>query len=76
MFYYDTIKQEIVHKTQKDFMNEVANKISKRAFEKCFMKNSNIYKITSKIDKPRVYVEDKQYFLNECKGFLRKKYKS
>lgn len=75
-FYYDTIKQEIVHKTQKDFINEVANKISKGAFEKYFMKNSKIYKITSKIDKPRVYVEEKQYFLNECKGFLHKKYKS
>jgi hypothetical protein len=39
------------------------------------MKNSKIYKITSTLDKPRVYEEDKQYFLNECKGFLRKKYK-
>jgi hypothetical protein len=74
-FFYDVVKEELVHRTQKDFINEVANKISKGAFEKYFMKNSKIYKITSKLDKPRVYEEDKQYFLNECRGFLHKKYK-
>jgi len=74
-FFYDTTKDEIIHKTQKDFINEVANKLYKGAFEKLFMKNNEIYKITSKIDKPRAYQEDKQYFLNECKGFLHKKYK-
>ena len=74
-FFYDTTKEEIIHKTQKDFINEVSNKLYKGAFEKLFMKNNQIYKITSKIDKPRVYEENKQFFLNECKGFLHKKYK-
>jgi hypothetical protein len=74
-FFYDVIKEELFYRTQKEFINEVANKIAKGAFEKYFMKNSKIYKITSTLDKPRVYEEDKQYFLNECKGFLHKKYK-
>ena len=41
-FFYDVVKEELVHRTQKDFINEVANKISKGAFEKYFMKNNTI----------------------------------
>ena len=70
MVWFGVVKEELVHRTQKDFIDEVANKISKGAFEKYFMKNS---KITSKLDKPRVHEEDKQYFLNECRSFFTQK---
>ena len=36
------------------------------------MKNANIYKLTSRLDQPRVFEENGKFFLNECKGFLHK----
>jgi hypothetical protein len=73
-FCYDYIKDEFSHRTQKDFINEVCNKLYKNSFETLFMKNPKIYALSSRLDKPRIYTENGVFYINECKGFLHKTY--
>ena len=47
-FCYDYIKDEFSHRTQKDFINEVCNKLYKNSFETLFMKNPKIYALSSR----------------------------
>ena len=73
-YFYDVTTDEFVYKTQRDFINEVANKLDTKKFNIWFSKNPNIYKLTSNIHKPRIYEEGGQHYINECKGFLHKSY--
>ena len=81
-YYYDVLKEDFVHKTQKDFIAEVCNKIFDKSFQQLFMKNKKIYNLVCKILKPKVYSEfddeSKEiiYYLNTSKGFLHKNWKT
>jgi len=74
-YFYDAITKEFIYKEKKDFINECINKIDESFYKSIFQKNDKIYKIVSKIDKPRVYKENGDYFINYCKGYLHSSYK-
>ena len=73
-FLYDYMKDEFSHRTQKDFIYEVCNKLYENSFKTYFMKNPKIYSLSSRLDKPRIYEENGVHYINECKGFLHKTY--
>lgn len=74
--FYDVITEEFIFKRSEDFEKEVLNKIDDiKQVKKLIAQNNRIYRITSKIDKPRIYTEGNEYYINECKGFMHKSYK-
>ena len=74
-YFYDTVSTEFIYKTQKEFQNEITSKMDSKAFEALFRKNTKIHRVVSYLDKPRVYQDNGDYYINECKGLLHKTYK-
>ena len=85
MFYYETRAgnyycyyqptNEFQKLTNDEFMKEVMAKIDKSLYSKLFEKNSRIFDVVSRINRPRVFKENNCYYINECKGYLHKTYK-
>lgn len=74
---YNVSKDEYDYKEKKDFNNEVLCKLNHhKTIDKKFKMNDRIFNIISKIDKPRLYKENGQYYLNMSKGLMHKTYKS
>ena len=82
-YFYNVKEDKFEQRDKNDFVSEVMVKINEKLFKKLFEKNSQIFSIISKIDKPRVYKEEEKegdtiqynYYINECKGFLHMNYK-
>jgi hypothetical protein len=77
MYYkYDFETDEFLFKDRKDFTNEVLNKVDNhKDIVKYFKTNTNIYKVVSKINNPRLYKIGHRHYLNMCTGLLHKSYK-
>jgi hypothetical protein len=73
-FFYDNTKKSFELKKQDAFLKEVINKMDKSLFGLYFEKNDRIFQPCSRLDKPRVFEENGEFFINECVGFLHKKY--
>ena len=74
-YLYEANKDEFSYRTQKDFINEVCNKLYDGSFKQLFQRNPKIYTVVSRLDKPRVFEENNIFYINECRGFLHKNYK-
>ncbi len=74
-YFYDVNKDEFVFKTDMDFKKEVLNKIPNKRFAETVKTNPYIYQVQCKIGKPRVYVENNNYFINESGCFKHQSYK-
>ena len=74
-YYYNQPTNEFQKQTNDEFMKGVMVKIDKSLYAKLFEKNSRIFDVVSRINRPRAFKENGSYCLNECKGYLHKTHK-
>ena len=74
-FFYNVKDDKFEQKDKKDFINEVMVKIDEKLLKKLFEKNDAIYSLDSNIKRPRIYKENDDYYVNEWRGFMHKKFK-
>jgi len=76
MYYkYDHSRQEFEFKDRKDFKAEVLDKLNDKHVTMHFQTNSEIFSTVSRLDRPRLFTEGGESYVNSCKGFLHKAYK-
>ena len=75
-YFYDVETNEFLFKKKEDFKNEVLVKIyCDQKISGNILRNDKRYRISARLDRPRLYEEKEQYYLNECKRFLHTNYK-
>jgi hypothetical protein len=74
-YFYDVLNDEFILKEKKDFKAEVLIKLKDEYINGIMDKNNKVYRITCNLNKPRLFEENKLFYINECKGFLHKNYK-
>lgn len=74
-YFYDVPTNDFIHKEKKDFKNEVIVKIDSHGYTSNeILRNCKLYRICSRLDRPRIFIENDLAYINECKGFLHKTY--
>jgi len=74
-WFYDCNDRSFKKVKNDEFLKEVINKIDKSLFCSLFEKNHKIFRIVSRLNRPRTYKENGYYFINECGQYLHTKYK-
>ena len=73
--FYNTNDKTFDERDNKEFKLEVLDKLNDKYMNELFKTNCKTYLTCSKINKPRIFEENNNYYLNMCYGFLHKNVK-
>lgn len=72
-YFYNATLKTFEIKSAKDFTDQVLNKLeNNKELAKYFKMNSKIYSVVAKLNRPLHYIENGDYYINECRGLLHK----
>jgi hypothetical protein len=71
-YLYNVKDKEFQYRENGDFKKEVLVKLKDVFVNDVIEKNEKIFHITAQLKRPRLFIENNIYYINECKGFLHK----